>query len=219
MIKYCIFDLDGTLLDTLKSIRYYLNNTLAANGYRELTEDECRRFIGDGARMLVTRALAVSSETRPEVISRVLGEYNTAYDRDPYYLTEPYPGIIEALDVLSSHGITLCVLSNKPDSTARQVVRRFFGDSFRLVRGGCDGVPLKPDPSAAVDMIACMGTDRSEVAFIGDTAVDIETGKRTGTALTLGVSWGFRDAEELVSAGADVIADTADDLTRIIIGG
>lgn len=219
MIKYCIFDLDGTLLDTLGSIRYYLNRTLSSHGYREVTKEECKSFIGDGARMLVTRALKVSGEEDSEAIERVLRKYNAAYDSDPYYLTEAYPGIVDALSELSSHGVTLAVLSNKPDSTAVQVVTRFFGNSFSTVRGGREGVPLKPDPRAALDMIEAMGAGESEVAFIGDTAVDIETGRRARVGLTLGVSWGFRDRAELISLGADAIADTAEDLTRIIIGG
>lgn len=216
MIKYCIFDLDGTLLNTLDSIRYYLNRTLGEYGFDGITREECRRFIGDGAKKLVSRALESRGVTDAELCERVLKSYNKAYDSSPYYLTEPYRGIPELISALSSRGITLAVLSNKPDSTARSVVSEFFGDAFSLVRGALDGVKLKPEPDACLEMIKNMGAAPSEVAFIGDTGVDIETGKRATVGFTVGVSWGFREREELIIAGADRVADTPIEILEII---
>lgn len=216
MIKYCIFDLDGTLLDTLGSIGYYLNNTLSANGYSELTREECREYIGNGAKMLVRRALKKSGEEREEVITRVLSQYSAAYDKAPYYLTVPYDGIMELIAGLKARGVTLAVLSNKPNSTTQSVVREFFADGFQLVRGALDGVPLKPEPAACLALMEIMGAAPNECAFIGDTGVDIETGKRASVGLKIGVSWGFRDTEELLLSGADKIAQSSSDILKFV---
>ena len=216
MIKYCIFDLDGTLLNTLNSIKYYLNNTLRDNGIGEITLEECRQFIGDGAKMLCMRALNSRGVYDGEILSRVLSQYNDAYHKNPYYLTAPYPDITDTLDKLSSRGITLAVLSNKPDRTAKAVCEKFFAGRFHFVMGGIDGVPLKPAPDSCISLMQKMGANPSEVAFIGDTGVDIETGVRAGCGKKIGVSWGFRDREELVAMGADTVLDTAHDLLNFI---
>lgn len=217
MIKYCIFDLDGTLLNTIRSITYYMNNTLRAEGIAPITEEECKIFIGDGARKLVERALRSKGIDSPEVCERVLASYNAAYDRDPYYLTEPYPGIMELIDELNARGLVLGVLSNKPDSTAVSVVKRFFGESFVCIAGGREGVALKPSPDSTLDMLRDMGGTPETLAFIGDTAVDITTGKNAGAALTVGVLWGFRKREELERAGAGVIAECARDVLEAVL--
>ena len=216
MIKYCIFDLDGTLLNTIRSITYYLNNTLAEEGIAPITEEECKIFIGDGAKKLVCRALLSKGITSEELNERVLAKYNAAYDNDPYYLTEPYPGITELIDELRTRGYVLGVLSNKPDSTAVSVVKRFFGESFELIAGGREGVALKPAPDSTLNMLRDMGGTPETLAFIGDTAVDITTGKNAGAALTVGVLWGFRTREELEGAGADVIAESARDVLEAV---
>ena len=216
MIKYCIFDLDGTLLNTIRSITYYLNNTLAEEGLEPITEDECKIFIGDGARKLVTRAVNSKGIESDEIIERVLKKYNAVYDSDPYSLTEPYPGIPELIDALISKGIRIGVLSNKPNSTTVSVVRQFFGDKFNYVAGGRDGIALKPSPESTLAMLCEMGGTPSELAFIGDTAVDITTGKNAGARLTVGVLWGFRTKEELMGAGAGVIVSHADEVLRAV---
>ena len=212
MIKYCIFDLDGTLLNTIRSITYYVNKTLASFGIDPITEDECKIFVGDGARKLIERSLLSKGIISEEINERVLLKYNADYDADPYYLTEPYPGIPELLASLRQRGLVLGVLSNKPDPTAVSVVRRFFGDTFAFIAGGKDGVPLKPDPTSVNAMLSEMGGTPSALAFIGDTAVDIKTAKNAGAHLSVGVSWGFRDKSELERAGADVIVDSALDI-------
>ena len=216
MIKCCIFDLDGTLLDTLPTIKYHLNNTLSAYGLPDATDADTKVYIGDGAYQLIYRAFTARGVSDPDVIQKALTEYKAAYDASPYYLTTVYDGIVEMLDRLCAAGVTLAVLSNKPDLAAGLVVEKFLSGKFDVVRGGRDGVALKPDPTAALDMLAELGFSPGECAFIGDTSVDITTGKNMGAAISVGVLWGFRDRAELAAAGADVIVDAASDILTAV---
>ncbi len=210
MIRLAIFDLDGTLFNTLGTIRYHLNKTLTAHRASEITEDECREYIGNGARKLCERALRKSNILDPCRINAVLEEYNRSYDSDPIAGTEPYPGIEGLIDALVGRGIALAVLTNKPEETAIKLTDKFFNGKFKRTVGGRDGAKLKPDPEEALRLCESLGFSPSVTAFIGDTPVDIETGKNMGAALTVAVSWGFRDREELHSA--DIIADSADEV-------
>ena len=212
MIKCCVFDLDGTLLSTLDTITLHLNNTLRSEGLLEITVDECRAFIGDGARKLVLRAVGKSGEVEVPRFEKILATYNEAYNSDPLPLTEPYPGITALVGELVHRGYRLAVVTNKPEPTAKKLVEHFFKDSFDLVIGGRAGAVLKPDPTDTLNAIAELGCLPSETAFIGDTSVDIMTAKNATVALSVGVSWGFREVAELSAAGADVIIDEAKSL-------
>ena len=212
VIKCCVFDLDGTLLSTLDTITLHLNNTLRREGLLEITIDECRTYIGDGARKLVTRAVGKSGDVDGERFEKILSTYNEAYNSDPLPLTEPYPGVIALVSELVSRGYRLAVVTNKPEPTARKLVDHFFKDKFSLVIGGRSGAVLKPDPTDTLNAIAELGCLSSEAAFIGDTSVDILTAKNADVALSVGVSWGFREITELLTAGADVIIDEARNL-------
>lgn len=207
MIKYLIFDLDGTLLYTLESILYHLNSTLEAHSLKKITIDQCSDFIGDGARKLVTRAVAVSGIDDADTVNEVLSEYNAAYNSDPLPHTYPYEYITELVDSLKEHGIILGVVTNKPEPTARQLVEHFFPGKFTFIKGGREGAVLKPDPSDSIEALAALGGSASECAFVGDTSVDIRTAENMGAALSVGVSWGFRSREELIAIGADVVVD------------
>lgn len=218
MIKACIFDLDGTLLNTLPTIMHYLNATLGKFGYRDVSDSDTKRYIGDGAYMLIKRALGEQGERDEEKILEVLSDYKVAYDVSPLYLTEIYEGVPEMLRALKNKGVRLAVLSNKPDSAAVAVVSHFFGDLFDIVRGGIDGVPLKPDATSALDILEKMNVAPDEAAFIGDTAVDIETAGNMGAGLSVGVLWGFREKEELSEAGADLICSRAEEIASHIGG-
>lgn len=216
MIKYCIFDLDGTLLNTLPTILYYLNETLLAFGYPAATEEQCKSYVGDGARKLIERALFDRGETNGETVTRILDVYKQAYDSSPLYLTEPYDGIPELIDGLLARGIRMGVVSNKPDFAARSVVSSFFGDSFCRVVGAREGIPLKPSPDAPLTLLDEMGGTPSECAFVGDTSVDILTGKNMKARLSVGVLWGFRDGSELTSAGADATVNRPEEILSLI---
>lgn len=212
MIKCCIFDLDGTLFNTLPTITYYVNKTIAAHGIAPITEDECRGFVGHGAWHLIESTLASRGITDGGTVRALLAEYNAAYNSDTLYLTALYGGVAELVAELGGRGITLAILSNKPDATVRDIVEKFFPREFTLVRGARDGTPLKPDPTALLDMARELGFAPSEIAYIGDTGIDVATGRAAGAGITVGVSWGFRDRAELEGAGADLIADEPSEL-------
>lgn len=200
-IKCAVFDLDGTLLNTLSTIHYYLNLTLEKYNLPLVSLDETRAMVGDGARLLISRAMGEAAADR-ELYDRVFADYNAAYNADPYYLTEPYDGIPELLGRLLGQGITLAVLSNKPDIAVKLAVEHFFPSTFTAVQGGVDGTPLKPDPTALLNMLSALGFTPDETTYIGDSEPDVLTAKNAGVAFPIAVTWGFRTADQLVSAGA-----------------
>lgn len=208
MIKCCVFDLDGTLLYTLKTITYYLNRSLNANGVDGISEEQCRIFIGNGARTLVRRALGANGIDDAALAHKVWFEYNRDYNKDTLYLTEAYDGIPELLSELKSRGIILGVLSNKPDDTTRAIIAERFPNLFDVVHGGRDEIPLKPAPDGLIALMDEIGVLPEEVMYLGDTGVDIITGKGAGVKKTAGVAWGYHPPAELLSEGADLIVNT-----------
>ncbi len=220
MIKACIFDLDGTLLDTLESIRFYLNKTLAIYGIRPITKEETKVFVGEGALNLTKRAMKaggidVQTIEGMSLSHRICEEYSTDYDSDPYYLTVPYPGIIEAISALKGYGIKLAVISNKPDPTVKQLIKNNFPDMFDIVEGAKPGIALKPDPVSVLRICEKLNVAPSDTVYFGDTATDMKTAKNYGAGLTVGVLWGFREREELLKNGADVLIENADRILTI----
>ena len=214
-MKAVIFDLDGTLLNTINTIEYYCNKALEKYGFDPIGADRYKLLVGNGATLLVERAMSETREWTKEEFDNVFAEYNKLYDADTLYLTEPYKNIVDMLHTLKDKGYKIAVLSNKPDFATGDVVRTIFGDGlFDIVRGGIEGVPLKPDPTAVFDIMAELGVGKDETIFVGDTKVDIATGKNAGL-YSVGVLWGFRDEAELKEAGADVIIDDADDIIKI----
>lgn len=215
-MKTVIFDLDGTLMNTIETITYYCNKALREYGFTEATEDEYKYFVGNGAKVLIERALSKSGEYTGEDFNNVFTYYNKIYDNEPLYLTRPYDNVVEVLDELSKLGIKTAILSNKPDVAAREVVDKLIGKGkVTICRGAIDEFPLKPDPSSAIDIMEKLGADKNETFFVGDTYVDITTGKNAGVK-TIGVKWGFRTEEELKKAGADYIIDNAFEILDIV---
>ncbi len=212
MIKAFIFDLDGTLLDTLSTITYYVNKTLQSEGFSPITEDECRYFVGNGPEMLIRRALISRGCSDGEYALELLGKYKSNYDVSPLYLTAPFPGIEELLSALSERGILIGVVSNKQEKAVIEVVSHFFGDKVDAVRGSREGVPLKPAPDAIYEMMSELGVTADEVVYVGDTDVDMKTGRAFGATRTVGVLWGFRDKAELLENGADAIVSSPSEL-------
>lgn len=215
MIKCCIFDLDGTILDTITTITHFVNKALQKFGYGSITVDQCKYFAGNGARTLITRSLAYFGVSDKEEIERVLASYDADYKSDPYNLTEVFSGIPEALSALRSEGIKLAVISNKQDKITKDAIAYFFPGMFDLVYGGRDGVALKPAPDAPLALLRELGCRPEETAFIGDTSVDVETGKNMGAGRVIGVLWGFRKADELCAA--DVIISQTGELFDAVI--
>ena len=210
-IKACIFDLDGTLLNTLKTITYYVNEALTRVGAKTISEDTCRVLVGKGARNLLERALA---EVGHEVadFEAFFRAYDASYNAAPDYLTAPYDGVCELLSALKEKGMQIAVLSNKPEGAVRPLVEHFFGETVSAVFGGKDGVPLKPHPDAIAPVLKALSLSAAQTAFIGDSGVDMQTAKNYGAAIGIGVTWGYRDIEELLSCGADALANAPSDI-------
>lgn len=216
MTKLCIFDLDGTLTDTLPALAHFCNSALSAYGFSELPTERYKKLVGNGRDILIHRILAENNADTPENYEKVGKVYNEAYAKDPLYKTKPYDGIMELLDNLIKNDVKIAVLSNKQHDVAVDVVRLFFGDRFDIAYGQREGFKLKPDPTSAVEIAEMLKAKISDTFFIGDTNVDIQTGKNAGMK-TIGVLWGFRDEEELSSAGADYIVAKPEEILDIIL--
>ena len=217
MIKAVIFDLDGTVLNTIVTITHFVNKTLQKHGVSTITEAECKTFIGDGARKLIQRSLASKGVFDKEALEKILPEYNSAYDENPFHLTEKYEGIESLLMELKVRGIKLGVISNKPHPTTVSAIAHFYPSVFDLVVGGREGVPLKPAVAAGEAMLRELGVSAEEVIYVGDSGVDMTFGKAIGAAYTLGAGWGFRGEGELLSAGADRVFTDASSMKHFIL--
>ena len=214
-IKCAVFDLDGTLLNTIKTINYYLNLTLSTYGLGSVSEEDTMRFVGDGATKLIERALdRVGADS--SLIDSVYKTYNEAYNSSPYYLTEVYEGIPELLLALKEKGIRLAVLSNKPDFAVKATIGKFLPDTFDIVRGGVDGIPLKPSPDALFEILREFGFTPDETAYIGDSEPDVLTAQNAGIKNGIFVTYGFRTADQLRAVGAKTIVDTPIEIINLI---
>lgn len=212
MAKSVVFDLDGTILDTITTITYYVNKTLELEGLPHITEDECKYYAGNGAYKLIERTLHSKGITDEREVLRVLAIYKQFYDAEPLYLTSAFPFMKQTLLKLKADGYLLGVASNKPDSAAAPAVRHFFGDIFDAVSGALDGVACKPDPALVNIVLGRLGSSPEECIYVGDTSVDMETGINLGAKKKIGCLWGFRTKEELISSGADAVVSTMDEL-------
>lgn len=205
-IQAVIFDLDGTLLDTLTDIADAVNRVLAANGYPKHPEQEYRWFVGDGSAMLIKRSLPPDHRDAKNVqacLERFIADYNQHWHRK----TIPYPGIMELLDRLQTRRLKLAVVTNKPHRFAGKMVAHYFPEAaFDPILGLHEGVPKKPDPTQALVAAQQMQVAPHECLFVGDSAVDIKTARRAGMP-SIGAGWGFRPKSELIDAGADHIID------------
>lgn len=211
--KAAVFDLDGTLLNTLDDLADGTNAALTHYGYPPRTLDEVRRFVGNGVRNLVIRALPDGENTPNfEEVFSYFCSYYTAHSR---IKTAPYPGILEALTELKKSGVKIAVVSNKLDSAVRELCDLFFGGLVDAAIGDLEGRPRKPAPDGTLTALREMGVLPKDAAFIGDSDVDIITGRNAGLT-PIGVLWGFRDRECLVGAGADLLVADADELIRLL---
>ncbi len=214
MIKLCIFDMDGTLVNTINTIAHFGNTALVKFGLDPISTDEYKLMVGNGSDVLVQRMLAKHGKTMEEY-KELHPYYVNIYDNDFMYLTAPYDGIIDMLDAVKKQGIRTAVLSNKDHSTAKKVSDELFeGGLIDLCMGARPGVPLKPEPDAVLEIIEHFGVLKDECLYVGDTATDIKTAKNAGL-YSIGVLWGFRDEAELREAGADVIISNPMDIAEI----
>ena len=206
-----IFDLDGTLADTLKDIADNMNRALDANGFPTHEYDDYRYFIGDGLRNLVARCLPESARTDAVITAchdRMMAEYHLNY----LVKTRLYDGIPELLDKLSSHRIKMAVLSNKADPLTQKICNDLLKDwKFEVVMGANDRFPRKPDPASAWFISEQIGVMPANICFLGDSDVDMKTATAAGL-YPVGAGWGFRPKEELVENGAKLVIDHPTDL-------
>lgn len=209
MKRSVIFDLDGTLLYTLGDLAYATNTALEKFGYPTHEEIEFCYFVGDGAWNQVKRAMPACAAD--DEIKKVFDVYLDIYSRHSIDKTHPYDGTLELLQSIKKEGISLAVASNKPHERTLEVIDHFFPNTFDVVLGQREGVPIKPHPQIVYDALDMLGTDKRHAFYAGDTGTDIMTAKNAGIYCA-GVLWGFRTREELESAKADVIVNTQDEL-------
>jgi len=210
-----IFDLDGTLLDTLADIGDSVNLMLGEYGFPGHTTDDYRRFIGNGIQMLVTRALPIQGRSK-EMVTACVQRAREIYWENWNNKTRPYDGITDLLDHLKKKGWPLAVLSNKPhDFTVRYVNAYFDKWDFKVVMGQNDHFPVKPDPASALDIARQIGLAPESFLFVGDSAVDMRTAAAAGMH-AVGVSWGFRGPRELRENGCQTLVEHPSEILRLL---
>lgn len=202
MIKVCVFDLDGTLLNTLPTIAHHVNAMLVRYGIAPYEVKDYLAFVGDGSRRLLCRALE-GRGVRNVDIEPFHREYVEGYDRASSYLTVPYDGVSEMLATLRAHGCRLAVFSNKPESSVRLLVEEFFPSTFDLVRGARVGeeAKLKPAPDLLFEILDELGASPDECFYLGDGIPDMKLAKNAAVALPVAALWGYTDAERLLHEG------------------
>ena len=221
MVRLCIFDLDGTLADTLRSIAGFANEALRRCGWEPVEPVEEYRFlVGNGADRLMRRMLArQAGRCTEDDVRRLRAVYDALYAADPLHDVKQYPGLLAVLQKLKAAGIRLAVLSNKPDRDTRSVVSNLFPpELFDLCFGQREGVPVKPAPDGALRIAQTLGVSPDECLYIGDSGVDMETGKAAGMT-AVGVLWGFRGKEELLEHGAVHLIETPAELLPLALEG
>lgn len=214
MIKGVIFDLDGTLLDTISDIGDSVNAMLEDYGYKTHSYAEYKLLVGHGFKDLVKKSLPAkcSFDIEDEALNKFVYYYSQNYLNNSY----PYEGIVAMLKSLSEKGIKLAINSNKDDEYVKKLAKiRLAGIEFIDVYGHVEGIEKKPDPTLALKILNKMDLDPNEAAYIGDSNTDIKTGQNAGM-ITIGVDWGFRGAKELEDCGADHIAYKPEDIIKII---
>lgn len=211
-----IFDLDGTLLNTLDDMADSVNCILEKHGYSIHDLEKYKYFIGNGMEKLIRRALPESSAQDEETVKTCLDEFMLEYDRRWDNLTRPYEGINDLMEALDSKGIEMSVLSNKPNEFTRLLIDKFFGlKRFKVVLGARKNVPKKPDPTAAFEISKLSKIPENEYLYLGDTGVDMKTANAAGM-YAVGVTWGFRKADELLENGAKIIIDNPMELIKLL---
>ncbi len=213
--KAVIFDLDGTLLDTLQDLFNTLNSVLARHGYPIHTLDECRFLVGHGMRELVRKGVpevARNEETIDLLLKDLMDEYADNWKVN----SRPYPGIATLLDCIRERKIKMAILSNKADHFTRLCAESLLGEwRFEVVMGQQTGIAPKPDPEGALLVAGMLGVDPGAILYVGDSGVDMLTASRAGM-YPLGVLWGFRPESELVEFGAKALVKSPEEIMGII---
>lgn len=216
MKKAVIFDLDGTLTNTLKSLWKSTNMALATAGLPPHEIDSYKYFAGNGAKELIRKSLIADGDTELVYFDSVMEAYNRIFEEYCMYEVKPYDGIPELLKALKEKGLHLAVNSNKPQPRTVDVVEEIFGkDTFDLLVGQCEERKRKPAPDGVNYILEQLHLNKEDVLYIGDTCTDMQTGKSAGV-FTVGALWGFRDRQELVENHADAIIEKPLELLQYI---
>ena len=211
--KAVLFDMDGTVLNTLGDLTYAMNHTLGLFSLPGIDEEEMKHFLGNGARYLVEHVLERCGRT--DMTEELLPVYMEYYEKRGAVETAPYEGIIELFDRLSEAGAEPAIVSNKPDGAVQVLAKKFF-KGYRAI-GERPDVRRKPAPDMLLAMLGEMDCGRENAVYIGDSEVDVETAKAAGVPC-IAVTWGFRAREELADCGAETIVDSTDELKKMLLG-
>ena len=214
MYKTVFFDLDGTLLDTLEDLADSANDMLIKRGYPERSVEEIRQFVGNGMKNLVERCLPYKVDDSEFQICYEL--FRKLYSENMQNKTKPYDGVVSCLEKLKAEGIKSVVVSNKNDDAVKKLCSDYFGNLISEAYGRKDGIPAKPDPTMVDIAVKEMGIDKSDCIFVGDSDTDIFTAHNAGLK-AIGVLWGFREKEVLISSGADYIIRKIEDIFSTIL--
>ena len=207
--KTFIFDLDGTLLNTLNDLAASTNHALLTNGMAERSIDEVRQFVGNGVRLLIERA--VEPGTDKATIDRVFADFKTHYMHHSLDTTRPYDGIMDMLHELRHRGIRIAVVSNKLYAATRELCHHFFADTVEVAIGEKEGIRRKPSPDTVIEAMLELGVDKADADYVGDSDVDIATAKNCGIPC-ISVLWGFRDKDFLIEHGAQTFVSHPSEL-------
>lgn len=215
--SYVIFDLDGTLLNTLEDLAQAGNHVCEAHGWPTFATDEFRYKVGNGQLKLVERLMPAEYAGNQPLFEQALAEFRAYYGVHKEDHTAPYPGVLDMLDALAAAGVGMAVLSNKDHAATEPLVRRYFGERFSQVQGRVSEFPPKPAAPVTLHVLEQLGAQSGEALYVGDSNVDVACGHNAGMQ-TCGVSWGFRGRAELEAAGADYVVDTPQELLTVVLG-
>ena len=210
-----LFDLDGTLLNTLQDLQSAVNHTLLEAGYPQRSLEEVRRFVGNGLRNLMRLSLPAGADD--EEIDRCTAAMRAWYNSHDREYTLPYPGILPLLDRLAAAGCAVAVVSNKVDEAVKDLCAHYFGGRVAAAVGEMDGLRRKPWPDTVELALRQLEADKTRTVYIGDSEVDLATARNAGLPC-ISVSWGFRDEAELLAAGAGPLVSTPEELWEVLQG-
>lgn len=213
--RYIVFDLDGTLLDTLEDLTDSINYVLGAFSFPLRTVNEVRSFVGNGNRKLVERALPQGTDS--VTFEKAFSMFREYYPSHSQIKTAPYPGITELVDALDKAGVMMAVATNKPEKTAEALCNKLFGGKIRVTVGQREGMPIKPDPAGVHLAMELLGAKAGETVYIGDSEVDVQTAHNAGLPC-IGAEWGFRGRAVLEENASEYIVSSASQIADIILG-
>lgn len=216
MFQTVIFDLDGTLLNTLEDLAQATNWVCVQHGWPVHPAQEYQYFVGNGAPKLLERVAPPGTVLTEQLRRQTLEEFTQRYNAHKADKTTAYPGMTEAVRRLRQAGVILAVLSNKPNEAARPVVEQYYPGLFHKIQGALPGMPVKPDPTLLGLLMEELDARKENTLFVGDSNVDIRTAKNGGLT-SCGVLWGFRTRSELETEGADFLVEDAEALTDLIL--